>query len=226
MVADHSLRKSPNRDPGRASGFGNRSLLVNEELLDGSGRSREDDVDNIRCTGSLILGAAGILKGLRCDQSLGSHHRLAESGIPTRERVVEEGSPGQLREFHPASTWACGSRAHRRRGLAKAIRGSSTTLIPRSTRARPRAPHASGGAAEKTFLCRQKPKHRRPSKPPAGTTTLRLMAKVLSRCARDRRSVTAAATHSGRPSVVSIRIFKGFESTTGVLPPCLRLLGA
>src|SRR4029453_19159396 len=44
------------------------------------------------CTGSLLLGAAGILEGLRATNHWAAMDRLTEFGaIPTKERVVEEG---------------------------------------------------------------------------------------------------------------------------------------
>jgi len=44
------------------------------------------------CTGALILGAAGILKGLKATTHWASLDRLADYGaIPTSERVVEQG---------------------------------------------------------------------------------------------------------------------------------------
>lgn len=44
------------------------------------------------CTGSLILGAAGLLKGLKATTHWAAHDRLsAWSAIPTHERIVEDG---------------------------------------------------------------------------------------------------------------------------------------
>lgn len=44
------------------------------------------------CTGSLILGAAGLLKGVRATSHWAAHDRLVEYGaLPVSERVVEDG---------------------------------------------------------------------------------------------------------------------------------------
>jgi putative intracellular protease/amidase len=94
MVADHSLADVPEPEvlmvPG---GFGTRALLENEELLDWlRGAHEQTTWTTSVCTGSLLLGAAGILKGLRATTHWAVVDRLAEFGaIPTRERVVEEG---------------------------------------------------------------------------------------------------------------------------------------
>jgi transcriptional regulator GlxA family with amidase domain len=74
-------------------GFGTRALLDNEEVLDWiRGAHEKTTWTTSVCTGSLLLGAAGILEGLRATSHWAVIDRLAEFGaIPTRERVVEEG---------------------------------------------------------------------------------------------------------------------------------------
>jgi putative intracellular protease/amidase len=94
LVADYSLADVPEPDilvvPG---GFGTRSLLDNDEVLDWiRGAHEKTTWTTSVCTGSLLLGAAGILNGLRATTYWAVVDRLADYGaIPTRERVVEEG---------------------------------------------------------------------------------------------------------------------------------------
>jgi putative intracellular protease/amidase len=94
LVADYSFADVPEPDilviPG---GFGTRALLDDEEVLDWiRGAHEKTTWTTSVCTGSLVLGAAGILKGLRATTYWAVVDRLADYGaIPTRERVVEEG---------------------------------------------------------------------------------------------------------------------------------------
>jgi putative intracellular protease/amidase len=94
LVADYSIADVPEPEilviPG---GFGTRTLLDNEEVLDWiRGAHAKTTWTTSVCTGSLLLGAAGILKGLRATTYWAVIDRLADYGaIPTRERVVEEG---------------------------------------------------------------------------------------------------------------------------------------
>ena len=94
MVADHALADVTEPEimviPG---GFGTRALLDNEEVVDWIRAAHEKTTWTTSvCTGSLLLGAAGILKGLRATSHWAMIDRLVEFGaLPTRERVVEEG---------------------------------------------------------------------------------------------------------------------------------------
>jgi putative intracellular protease/amidase len=94
LVADFSLADVLEPDilvvPG---GFGTRALLDDEEVLDWIRGVHETTTWTTSvCTGSLLLGAAGILEGLRATSHWAAVDRLVEFGaIPTRERVVEEG---------------------------------------------------------------------------------------------------------------------------------------
>jgi putative intracellular protease/amidase len=94
LVADHSLEdvRSPEIVvvPG---GFGNRRLLDDEQLLGWIRTAHETSRWTTSvCTGSLLLGAAGILRGLRATSHWLSLDRMAEFGAePTSERVVEQG---------------------------------------------------------------------------------------------------------------------------------------
>ena len=71
-------------------GFGDQAVMEDEESLAwvrdaAAGATWVTSV----CTGALILGAAGLLKGYRATTHWGSHHHLASFGaIPVRERVV------------------------------------------------------------------------------------------------------------------------------------------
>jgi len=94
MVADYSLDEVTEPEilvvPG---GFGTRRLLEDQELMDWLRAAHEKTTWTTSvCTGSLLLGAAGILEGLRATSHWAVIDRLADFGaIPTRERVVEEG---------------------------------------------------------------------------------------------------------------------------------------
>ncbi|HEY7255784.1 MAG TPA: DJ-1/PfpI family protein [Solirubrobacterales bacterium] len=94
LAADRSLDEVTDADillvPG---GIGTRPLMEDEQLL-----SWLREVDGRTkwtasvCTGSLLLGAAGLLDGKRATTHWLSLERLAELGaIPVEERVVEDG---------------------------------------------------------------------------------------------------------------------------------------
>jgi putative intracellular protease/amidase len=94
LVADHSLSAVPNPEivvvPG---GFGTRALLDDEQLLGWIRAVHETSRWTTSvCTGSLLLGAAGLLEGLRATSHWLQLERLREFGAePTSERVVEQG---------------------------------------------------------------------------------------------------------------------------------------
>jgi cyclohexyl-isocyanide hydratase len=75
-------------------GPGINKLLVDEEVLDFIRRVARDAryVTSV-CTGSLVLGAAGLLRGKRAASHWASRHLLAEFGAePVAERVVVDGN--------------------------------------------------------------------------------------------------------------------------------------
>ncbi len=94
LIADHSIDDVTEADvvlvPG---GEGNRPLLQDDRIL---GWLREID-ETTRwttsvCTGSLVLGAAGLLEGKRATGHWLFREQLREYGAePTGERVVEDG---------------------------------------------------------------------------------------------------------------------------------------
>jgi transcriptional regulator GlxA family with amidase domain len=94
LIADHSLDEVTNPDivlvPG---GEGNRVLFDDPEVLDWL----RDTASFARwttsvCTGSLLLGAAGLLEGKRATSHWLFRERLREYGAePVAERVVEDG---------------------------------------------------------------------------------------------------------------------------------------
>jgi putative intracellular protease/amidase len=94
ILADHACEdvQSPSIVvvPG---GFGTRELLDDEEVLGWIRTAHEtSDWTTSVCTGSLLLGAAGILKGLKATSHWAALDRLAEYGAePTSERVIEQG---------------------------------------------------------------------------------------------------------------------------------------
>ncbi len=74
-------------------GFGSDALLGDTRVLDWLRRVHETSRWTTSvCTGSLLLGAAGILKGLRATTHWAQLERLADFGAePTSERVVFQG---------------------------------------------------------------------------------------------------------------------------------------
>ena len=94
IVADAALDDVTRPDvvlvPG---GFGADDLLEDERVLSWLRRVHETSRWTTSvCTGSLLLGAAGILKGLRATTHWAQLERLADFGAePTAERVVFQG---------------------------------------------------------------------------------------------------------------------------------------
>lgn len=94
LVADHSIDELREADMVLVGGGeGNRPLLDDERVL---GWLREIDRSTrwttSVCTGSLVLGAAGLLEGKRATGHWLYLERLREYGAePTSERVVEDG---------------------------------------------------------------------------------------------------------------------------------------
>ena len=94
LVADYSLAQVPTPDviviPG---GPGQTDLMADAPVLDWIRRAHETSLWTTSvCTGSLILGAAGLLKGLRATTHWLAYDALRALGAePTAERVVIEG---------------------------------------------------------------------------------------------------------------------------------------
>jgi putative intracellular protease/amidase len=94
MVADHSLPDVPSPAivvvPG---GIGTRGLLEDEQIRDWVLSAHETSQWTTSvCTGSLLLGAAGILRGLKATTHWAVLEQLADFGAePTSERVVVQG---------------------------------------------------------------------------------------------------------------------------------------
>ncbi|HSE92901.1 MAG TPA: DJ-1/PfpI family protein, partial [Methylomirabilota bacterium] len=94
LVADEALEAVPHPKivlvPG---GFGTRALMTNERLLDWIRAAHETSRWTTSvCTGSLLLAAAGLLRGLEATTHWMSLERLAEFGArPVQRRVVEQG---------------------------------------------------------------------------------------------------------------------------------------
>jgi transcriptional regulator GlxA family with amidase domain len=94
LFAEHSLGAMPHPDiivvPG---GPGTRNLLRNKAILEWIREAhRHSRWTTSVCTGALLLGAAGILNGLRATTHWRALADLANYGAqPTKERVVEEG---------------------------------------------------------------------------------------------------------------------------------------
>jgi putative intracellular protease/amidase len=94
LVADRSLDELPDPDvivvPG---GLGTRALLEDEAMLGWIRRAHETSrFTTSVCTGSLLLGAAGILDGLEATSHWLQLDMLSDFGAtPTSRRVVEQG---------------------------------------------------------------------------------------------------------------------------------------
>lgn len=94
LIADHTLEEVAEPDivlvPG---GLGNRRILYDERVLDWlRGADRQSRWTTSVCTGSLVLGAAGLLDGKRATSHWLYVERLSEFGAqPVRERVVVDG---------------------------------------------------------------------------------------------------------------------------------------
>ena len=94
MTADEPLSAVPHPEilvvPG---GFGTRSLMTPNPLLDWIRAAHETSQWTTSvCTGSLLLGAAGLLKGLDATSHWAALDDLAALGAkPTLKRVVEQG---------------------------------------------------------------------------------------------------------------------------------------
>jgi putative intracellular protease/amidase len=94
LVAERTLDDLPSPDvvvvPG---GIGTRAMMHDEALLDWVRKAHETSTWTCSvCTGSLVLGAAGILDGLEATSHWMAMDALASTGaIPTGRRVVEQG---------------------------------------------------------------------------------------------------------------------------------------
>ncbi len=95
LVPDATLADAPPLDvlhvPG---GFGQEALMEDEEVLDWIRRQAggAQSVFSV-CTGALLCGAAGLLKGRRATTHWASFHLLPFFGaIPVNERVIVDGN--------------------------------------------------------------------------------------------------------------------------------------
>ena len=94
MTVDYTFDEIPNPDivlvPG---GFGTRALVDDRAILDWIRTA--DDTSRFTtsvCTGSLLLGAAGLLNGLTATTHFAARQLLAKYGAtPSDQRVVEQG---------------------------------------------------------------------------------------------------------------------------------------
>jgi transcriptional regulator GlxA family with amidase domain len=94
LLADHGIEDIASPDIVLVGGgAGNRALMENEAVLDWlrAADSTSRWTTSV-CTGSLVLGAAGLLEGKRATSHWLFLDRLADFGAePSGERVVEEG---------------------------------------------------------------------------------------------------------------------------------------
>jgi putative intracellular protease/amidase len=94
LVADHGLADVPRPDvivvPG---GFGTRALMHDETMLDWVRAAHEHTTWTTSvCTGALILGGAGLLRGLRAATHWLARDMIRELGAePVEDRVVVQG---------------------------------------------------------------------------------------------------------------------------------------
>jgi putative intracellular protease/amidase len=94
LVAEKALADMPRPDivvvPG---GIGTRAMMRDEVLIDWVRTAHETTTFTCSvCTGSLVLGAAGILEGLEATTHWAAMETLASTGArPTSRRVVEQG---------------------------------------------------------------------------------------------------------------------------------------
>jgi putative intracellular protease/amidase len=94
MMADEPLSAVPHPEiimvPG---GFGTRALLTPNPLLDWIREAHTTSQWTTSvCTGSLVLAAAGVLRGLQATTHWAAMDQLAAFGVtPTSRRVVEQG---------------------------------------------------------------------------------------------------------------------------------------
>jgi transcriptional regulator GlxA family with amidase domain len=94
LHADAAIEEIPEPDvfliPG---GEGNRPLMKDERILDWVRHAHEHSTWTTSvCTGSLVLGAAGILEGKRATTHWAHRAKLSEFGAtPVAERFVEDG---------------------------------------------------------------------------------------------------------------------------------------
>jgi cyclohexyl-isocyanide hydratase len=95
LTPDATLAEAPQLDllhvPG---GFGQQALMEDDDVLDWVRRQAQEArlVFSV-CTGALICGAAGLLKGRRATTHWSAYHLLPYFGaIPVDERVVVDGN--------------------------------------------------------------------------------------------------------------------------------------
>jgi transcriptional regulator GlxA family with amidase domain len=94
LMADESLDDLPEPEvivfPG---GYGTRELMADENIISWLKHAHEhSEYTTSVCTGSLVLGAAGILNGLEATTHWMALERLRELGAtPVTRRVVEQG---------------------------------------------------------------------------------------------------------------------------------------
>jgi cyclohexyl-isocyanide hydratase len=94
LAPDATLSEAPQLDvlhvPG---GFGQEALMEDEAVLGWIGRQAESARIFSVCTGALLCGAAGLLRGRRATTQWSAFHLLPLFGaIPINERVVVDGT--------------------------------------------------------------------------------------------------------------------------------------